>query len=76
LVGTKFSVKDGEGKEVAERKCPILSMHMGCATVKFLTGEEAGGLAEVESTGFRRKAEVCSSHFIFRCHFHWMFGLA
>jgi hypothetical protein len=49
----------GEGKEVAEWKCPILSMHMGRATVKFLTGEEAGGTVEVESTGFGRKAEVC-----------------
>lgn len=36
---------------------------MGRATVRFLTGagEEAGGVVEVESTGFGRKAEVRSA---------------
>jgi hypothetical protein len=63
LVGTRFTVKDGKGKEVAEWKCPILSLHMGRATVKFLTGEQAGGIVEVESTGFGRKAEVCWARF-------------
>ena len=70
LVGTRFVVKDGEGKEVAEWKCPILSLHMGRATVKFLSGAGAGeekSVVDVESTGFGRKSEVsvCSPQFVY-----------
>jgi hypothetical protein len=53
----------GEGKEVADWKCPILSLHMGRATVRFLSGAGVEGeeVVDVEAVGFGRKAEVRES---------------
>jgi hypothetical protein len=67
LLGTHLSVRDGEGKEVAEWESPILSFHMGRTTVKFLDGEAEGETLEIQPTGFGRRSQVrfgASIHFI------------
>lgn len=58
LIGSHFSVKDNDGEQIAEWKCPMLSMHMGRTTLTFLGREEERGTLEMKPTGFGRKTEV------------------
>jgi hypothetical protein len=57
LLGSHMTVHDKEGKEVAEWKNPILSLHAGKVTIKFLDGEAGQKTVEVNSIGHDRISE-------------------
>jgi hypothetical protein len=58
LLGTHLTVHDQEGKEVAEWKNPILSLHASKVTIKFL-GEQEQKTVEVNPIGHDKISEVC-----------------
>jgi hypothetical protein len=59
LLGSHMTVHDKEGKEVAEWKNPILSLHAAKVTIKFLNGEVGQKTVEVNPIGHDRISEVC-----------------
>jgi hypothetical protein len=63
LLGTHLSVKDGEGKDVAEWKSPILSLHMGRTTVTF-HHDEREETVEIKPISVGRRSEVCWIFFV------------
>jgi hypothetical protein len=75
LLGSHMTVHDKEGKEVAEWKNPILSLHAGKVTIKFLDGEAGQKTVEVNSIGHDRISEVCLfPFFYFLLQFAQVFG--
>jgi len=56
LLGSHLIVNDKDGKEVAEWKNPILSLHAGKVTIKFL-GEQEQKTVEVNPIGHDRISE-------------------
>lgn len=59
LLCTHLTAHDKEGKEVAEWKNPILSLHASKVTIKFL-GENEEKIVEVNPIGYDRVSEVCA----------------
>lgn len=59
LLGTHLTVHDKEGKEVAEWNNPILTLHAGQVTIKFL-GEQDQNTVTVKPVSHERLSEVCS----------------
>jgi hypothetical protein len=59
LLCTHLTAHDKEGKEVAEWKNPILSLHASKVTIKFLGQNEENKLVEVNPIGHDRVSEVC-----------------
>jgi len=57
-----MTVNDKEGKEIAEWKNPILSLHANKVTIKFL-GEQEQKTVDVNPIGHDKVSEVCSSFF-------------
>lgn len=57
LLGSHMTVHDNEGKEVAEWKNPILSLHAGKVTIKFLDAEVGQKMVEVNPIGHDRISE-------------------
>jgi hypothetical protein len=57
LLGTHLTVKDREGKELAEWKNPILSLHAAKIAIKFL-GEEGEKTVVVNPISHERVSEV------------------
>lgn len=64
FLGTHMTVHDKEGKEIAEWKNPILSLHAGKVTIKFLDGEVGQKLVEVNPIGHDAISEVCLLPFL------------
>jgi hypothetical protein len=63
LLCTHLTAHDREGKEVAEWKNPILSLHGSKVTIKFL-GENGEKVVEVNPIGHDRVSEVCDFFFV------------
>jgi hypothetical protein len=59
LLCTHLTAHDKEGKEVAEWKNPILSLHASKVTIKFLGVNEEKKVVEVNPIGHDRVSEVC-----------------
>ena len=59
LLCTHLTAHDKEGKEVAEWKNPILSLHASKVTIKFLGQNEENKVVEVNPIGHDRVSEVC-----------------
>jgi hypothetical protein len=59
LLGSHMKVHDKEGKEVAEWRTPILSLHASKVTIKFLDGEVDQKTVVVNPIGHDRISEVC-----------------
>jgi hypothetical protein len=75
LLGSHMTVHDNEGKEVAEWKNPILSLHAGKITIKFLDAEVGQKMVEVNPIGHDRISEVCLiAFFLFLLQFAQVFG--
>ena len=62
LLCTHLTAHDKEGKEVAEWKNPILSLHASKVTIKFLGQNEENKLVEVNPIGHDRVSEVCKKN--------------
>ncbi|KAH7386386.1 hypothetical protein BKA64DRAFT_142482 [Cadophora sp. MPI-SDFR-AT-0126] len=60
LLGTRVSVTNEVGEQIAEMKCPLWSWNMGTTTIVIVGagGGDQGEVVEIKPVGFGRRAQV------------------